>query len=459
MNSTSIDSLKDHYRAARAQILEDFLTFLRFPSISSEPEFTPQVLECSEWVVNYLKNLGFKTEVWPTSGHPALFASHLEAGADQPTLLIYNHYDVQPADPLELWITPPFEPSLRHGEIFARGAQDNKGQCFYVLQAIRLLLERDGTLPINIKLIIEGEEETGSAGLSGILNEKAEQLKADVLAIIDVGIPSMEAPAIPLGVRGIVTMDVEVIGSGIDLHSGHHGGIVYNPIHALAEMLALLRDQNGKISIPGFYDQVKPLSKEEKDRLVDLFDEEGYKKSFGALPTGGEKEFPPHERAGSRPTIEINGIFGGYTGAGFKTVIPSKAHAKLSCRLVPDQDPLEIAELVKEHFKKTAPAGIEVKVKVHPGVGMAVRSDINSRGVQAFTKAYEEVFSKPIGYTYEGGSIPIIHQLMAASRSEVVLAGLGLPDDHIHAPNEHFGLERIEKGCLIVARAIEHLSQ
>lgn len=451
------DTLRKLYKKHEKQALEDFFTFLRFQSISTDPTYSKEVNSCAKWLEKYLQNIGFETELWPTSGHPTLFASYMKAGPNKPTLLIYNHYDVQPIDPLEEWISPPFEPTLRDGQVFARGAQDNKGQCFYVIQALKAILERDRTLPINVKLCIEGEEEMGSVGISGILNKKKKDLKADYLAIVDVGIPSPVTPAVTLGVRGIVTMDVAVQGSTGDLHSGSHGGVAYNPLHALVELLSQLRDKNGKIAVPGFYDDVKKMSEKEKQLLSLDFDIEKYKEMFGIKPTGGEKGLSPLERKWLRPTIEINGISGGYCGNGFKTVIPAKALAKVSCRLVPDQDPKKIGALVAKFLEERAPDGVAVKVQVHHGAGKATRANPNSKIVQAFSQAYQEVFDKPCKNVFEGGSIPIINELASVSTDNVVLMGLGLGDDNIHAPNEHFGLDRFEKGFIIIARTLEIL--
>lgn len=459
MQSQSLERLKELYESNQESTLDAFIEFLKFPSISSEAEYAPHVHACAKWLKEKMEGLGFHTEFWETIGHPVLYGENLNAGNDKPTLLIYNHYDVQPVDPLELWKSPPFEPTIRDGQVYARGAQDNKGQCFYVMQALRLLLEKDGSLPINIKWLIEGEEETGSEGLASILSERKEQLKADYLAIVDLGMPAAHIPAITLGTRGIATFDVTLKGSSVDLHSGSHGGVVFNPIHALVDILSKCRDENGRIAIPGFYDDVRAVDEDEKKRLFLEFDHESYFKAFGAHPTGGETTLSPMERAWTRPTFEINGIHGGYTGDGFKTVIPALAFAKISCRLVPDQDPKKIGSLLAEHLKSLAPEGIEIKVNVHAGSGGACRSNLHSASVKAFSKAYEEVFSKPIKYTYEGGSIPIINALSDASGSEVLLLGLGLPDDYMHAPNEHFGIDRLEKGALIMARGIEFLGE
>lgn len=456
-NLSKIDTLRNYYKKNEQKAIQDYFTFLRFESVSSEPVYKPQLLACADWVVNYLKEIGFKTEVWPTSVHPVIFASYEEAGPEKPTILIYNHYDVQPVDPIEEWTSPPFEPTIRDGEVYARGAQDNKGQCFYTLLALKALKDIHGKFPVNIKLCIEGEEECGSLGLSEILSKKKKDLKADYLAVVDMGIKNPTSPAVTLGVRGIITMDVEARGTKTDLHSGSHGGAVYNPLHALVMIFSKLRDKKGKIKIPGFYSDVEILTEEEKKLIAFDFDEEEYVNTFGTKPTGGEEGFTPLERTWTRPTLEINGLSGGYSGEGFKTVIPAKALAKVSCRLVPNQKPEKIAKKVSTYLEKQAPEGIEIKVKIHEGCGKAVRANPNSKVVQAFSTAYQEVFNKPCSFTYSGGSIPVIEKLSAASQSEVVLMGLGLPGDQIHAPNEHFGLDRIEKGFVIIARTLETL--
>jgi acetylornithine deacetylase/succinyl-diaminopimelate desuccinylase-like protein len=348
---------------------------------------------------------------------------------------------------------------MHEGQIYARGAQDNKGQCFYVLQALKYYKTVVGSLPINIKLIIEGEEECGSHGLLEILPQKAKELKADYLAIVDLGIPNIDTPAITLGIRGLVTMDVKVTGSNTDLHSGSHGGLVFNPLHALTSILGKLRDDSGKITIPGFYDSITPISKEEIERLSLTFDDAGYFKEFETVASGGETAYTPLERNWLRPTLEVNGLWGGYTGSGFKTVIPAQAFAKISCRLVPGQDPATIGKLVAKAIESHAPKGIKVEVDIHAGGGPAVRGTPDSRIVQAVAKAYEETFQKPCKYILEGASIPVVSQLAKTCSAETVLLGLGLPGDKIHAPNEHFGVDRLAKGFEIISRTIQHLRQ
>jgi acetylornithine deacetylase/succinyl-diaminopimelate desuccinylase-like protein len=453
---SSLKSLQDLYKKNKEKALEDFFTFLKFQTVGTDPKFDSELIKCSDWLVDYLKDMGFYVELWKTETHPIIFASHLNAGPSKPTLLIYNHYDVQPVDPLEEWISPPFEPTIRDGQVYARGAQDNKGQLFYVLQALKGLLERDKKLPINIKLIIEGEEESGSVEIGKMIEIKKDALKADYLAVVDVGIPDPATPAVTLGVRGIITMELHVTGSKMDLHSGFHGGIVYNPIHALVGMLAKVRDPSGRITIPGFYEDVADMK--DSDQFNMSFNRKKYEETFGAKANGGENGYTPDERQSMRPTLEINGIYGGYAGPGIKTVIPATAHAKISCRLVPNQDPNKMAKLVSEYFEKNAPEGLEVNIEIFPGGGMASRVSPTSPLVEAFSKAYQEVYNAPCEKKLTGGSIPISTALSNASGASLIFVGLGLSDDAIHSPNEHFGIDRLEKGYLMIARAIENLA-
>lgn len=434
--------------------LKRFFELLSIPSISSESAYSHEVKRCAHWVKDYLDNLGYQTELIETERHPILIASY-NVDPKQKTLLIYNHYDVQPVDPLELWESPPFKPTIRNDEIYARGAQDNKGQLFYVLTALKALKKP----PINIKLIIEGEEECGSKSLHDALPKIGEKLKADYLAIVDLGIPRIDKPAITLGTRGLVTFELKLTGSNSDMHSGMQGGVLFNPIHALVQMLSKARNDAGEITIPGFYDGISPITEKEKSLIDFSFDAAEYKKLFDAEPRGGEQKFPPLERLWLRPTLEVNGIHGGYTADGFKTVIPAQAYAKLSCRLVPGQEPEKIAKTLKEFFIAQAPKGMRVEFTTNPGSGTAARSLPSSKGVQAFAKAISEVFQKPCAFILEGASIPIIPDLAHATGAEPILLGLGLPTDKIHAPNEHFGINRLKMGADIIAKGIHLLKE
>lgn len=439
--------------------LKDFTTFLSFQSVSTDPAYKPELLNCCDWVCDYLKDIGFEVEVWETSGHPTIYAHYLKAGPDKPTLLTYNHYDVQPVDPVEEWSHPPFEPHIENGKVYARGASDNKGQCFYTLLAMKTLLKNEGKLPINVKMVIEGEEEIGSSGLDEILETKKEKLRADYIAIVDSGMNSPTKPAITLGMRGIVTMEVTARGSNSDLHSGMVGGMVFNPIHALVHTFSQIRDpKTGRILIPGFYDQVKTLTPLEKEQLKNGGDPDAFLEPFKAKPTGGERALNAWERVWMQPTLEVNGITGGYTGEGFKTVIPQVAKAKVSCRLVPDQDPKKMGMLVGDALIACAPDGIDITVSILAGSGRAARGNPDSPIVHAFSKAYKEVFNHQPELIYSGGSVPISARLQEVSMGEIVFVGLALATDNFHAPNEHFSIERIDQGCQSMINMLKHLS-
>ncbi|MBL7662721.1 dipeptidase [bacterium] len=451
----SLENLKSAYQSIKKSALDRYFEFIRFESVSSEAEYKDEVLKCADWLDAEVKKLNFKTTFWQTDNYPVLFAENTEAGPTKPTVLLYGHYDVQPVDPLELWESPPFEPTIKGTEVYARGAEDNKGQCSYVLAALEMLQTVHGKYPVNIKLCIEGEEEIGSPGLLKIVSQHARELKADHLLIVDVGLEAADKPAITLGVRGLVTMDVELTGSRGDLHSGANGNLVYNPNRALVEILAKARDEQGKVLVPGFYDKVLPVSADEKALINLEFDQAEYERLVGAKAISGEQPYPLLEAHWLRPTFEINGIGGGYTGSGFKTVIPAKAIAKISCRLVPNQDPWEIGKLVQEFIEKNVPEGIECKVTIRPGVGTAVRSSPHTTVAKVLSRAYEEVLGKSCDCILNGASIPITAELAKASGADILLVGYGLIDDNIHAPNEHFGLGRFENGALTIARALE----
>jgi acetylornithine deacetylase/succinyl-diaminopimelate desuccinylase-like protein len=454
-----IEKYRKIFKDSEKELEAQYFEFLRYPSISADPAFRPELQACAEWLEKWLKNSGFEIEIWNKKDAPVIFAQNLNAGPKAPTVLIYNHYDVQPVDPIDLWESKPFQPTRKGQQIVARGAQDNKGQCFYVISALKALYKENGSLPVNIKLCIEGEEESGSKSLPHLIQEKQKELKADYLLVVDVGMRNPTTPAITLGTRGMASFTVEVTSSHSDLHSGVYGGVVYNPLHALVEIISSLRDANGHITIPGFYESVTVPTADELKCISLNFDEEEFSQQFGSLPTGGEKGFQPLERAWLRPTLEVNGITGGYGGPGTKTVIPAKAIAKLSCRLVPNQDPHVIAERVKRYIESKQVAGVKVTCTVHEGMGKPVRTSPHSAIVQAFSTACEKVYHKKAEYIYDGASIPIIAELAAASDAQVAFFGLGLATDKIHAPNECFSWDRIENGFIIMCDALTELGK
>lgn len=457
MKTISTEQLKKWYRDNQERTMKDFFTFLSFPSISTDPTHEKDSRKCAQWLSEYLTNNGLETEIWETPGLPVVFASHLKAGPNRPTVLIYHHYDVQPVDPLELWHSDPFVPVVRKNQVYARGAVDNKGQCFFSLTALKAIFEMAQSLDINIKVFIEGEEESGGRGTALAIQQKKDLLKADHLLVIDFDIPAPKVPGITLGMRGLVAVDIECVNSSIDLHSGMHGGIALNPNRALASILAQIWDANGKVAIPHFYDDVQTLSKEHLCFVDMSFDKGQYEQSFGVKAYSNEEGYSVRESNWLRPTVEVNGMWGGYMGAGFKTVIPSKAHAKISCRLVPDQDPEKIAQALSAFFKAKAPEGIKISVDLHSGAP-AYRTSFDSPIVKTAALAYEEIFGKSCRYMLCGGSVPIVVDLAAATGADVAMIGMGLADDDIHAPNEHFGLDRLELGYLTVARIIGRLS-
>jgi acetylornithine deacetylase/succinyl-diaminopimelate desuccinylase-like protein len=454
----SLSFCKDFFASRRPDIEKTFREFLHFPSVSADPAALPHIQACARWLASRYKALGCSVELWEETGHPIVYASKRSSRPDAPTVLIYHHYDVQPADPLDEWKSDPFQARIEGQTVYARGAQDDKGQCLFSLFALEALTELD-TLPCHLKFVVEGEEENGSATLTKILPQKREQLKADYAMIIDAGMRHADVPAISLGTRGLVALTVTVQGSKQDLHSGMMGGLAYNPLHALATLLASLRNPDGSIAIPGFYDQVRATTPEELHRLTLTFDEKEYEQEYGQPPTGGEVHYPPQIRNWLRPTLEINGIHGGYGGAGSKTVIPREAMAKISCRLVPDQDPTAIAQLVKEFIITGAPRGVSVNVAIHEGRGKATRTSDTTPGFLALEQAMKAVWGKSPERILDGASIPIIADIEAVSGAEVITWGVGLPSDLIHAPNEHFDFTRIEQGFCTLCLAIAEMGR
>jgi acetylornithine deacetylase/succinyl-diaminopimelate desuccinylase-like protein len=446
-----MNEIVDFIYASRDRHVEELKQYLAIPSISGLPEHAGDVRRCAEYSAAEMARIGLEhVQVIDTPGHPIVYGDWLHAeGA--PTVLIYGHYDVQPVDPLDLWETPPFEPSVRDGNIYARGAVDDKGQVFVHLKAIEAHLQKAGRLPINVKVVLEGEEEVGSENLAPYIRANAAALACDAVVISDTEMFDRGVPSICYGLRGLAYMQVDLRGTKGDLHSGSFGGAVANPANVLAHLIAQLKDKSGHIKIPGFYDDVRALREEERAEFKRLpFDEVGYKKMLGAPRLAGEKEYSVIERTWARPTLDVNGLLSGFTGEGAKTVIPAVAMAKISMRLVPDQEPEKIAALFEAFVKKIAPKSVEVKVTSLHG-GKAWMTDFDNPYVAAAGRAIEKGFGKRPVFTREGGSIPIVADFQDVLKAPVVLFGFGLPDDATHAPNEKFTLDQFFKGVLASA--------
>jgi len=454
---SSLGALKKWMETYRATVREDYFHFLRFKSISTDPSYANDLRACAEWLKSYIaKNTNMHAEVIETEGYPLVYAEDMRAGPDAPTILVYGHYDVQPVDPLGLWQSDPFEPTERNGKIYARGAVDDKGQVFFAVTALKAWKELGKELRVNLKFCIEGEEESASHGLSKSLPKLKSKLKADTILVIDFDQFDEKVPALTFGARGLMAFEVTLTGSKGDLHSGAHGGMAFNPNRALVELLSKVWDDQGRIQIEGFYDDVVELSEEEKRLYSFHYEKESYSKEFGIDAIGGERGRTLADNNGFRPTFEINGMSGGYTGIGFKTVIPANASAKISCRLVPNQAPKRIFELVSSFLKKQVEPGIKIQI-TNLGGEAAFRGNPNCALAKAVALAATEVTGKPCKNLMCGGSIPIIASMVKNLGVEVVGMGYGLATDDIHAPNEHFDMGRFEKGFLTLGRALELL--
>lgn len=440
-----MQNIKEYVEANKQRFLDELFELLRFPSVSADQKYAGDVRKTADFVAQKLRDAGAdKVEVCETAGHPIVYGEKM-VDPSKPTVLVYGHYDVQPADPLELWETPPFEPTVRDGKIYARGACDDKGQFYMHVKAFELMLKK-GELPTNIKFMIEGEEEVGSSNLGIFVKANKERLKADVVLISDTAMISLENPSLETGLRGLSYLEVEVIGPNRDLHSGVYGGAVANPATILAKMIASLHDENNHVTIPGFYDDVAVLSDAERKALNEApYDEEEYKKDLGVKALWGEKGYTTIERTGIRPTLEVNGIWGGYIGEGAKTVLPSKANAKISMRLVPNQQSDAITQLFMDHFRKIAPDYVTVKVSPHHG-GEPVVTPTDSIAYKAAEKAIEESFGKKPIPTRGGGSIPIVALFEKELEVKTVLFGFGLDSDNLHSPNEKYDIANYFKG-------------
>ena len=448
----------------KQRFLDELIELLKIASISADPAYNQDVLNCADAVAKHLANAGAdQVEICETKGYPVVYGEKI-INPELPTVLVYGHYDVQPADPLELWESGPFEPVVKktelhpEGAIFARGSADDKGQFFMHVKAFEAMMKTN-SLPCNIKFIIEGEEEVGSVSLAGFLEENKEKLSCDVILISDTHIYSNEQPTVTTGLRGLSYMEVEIEGPNRDLHSGLYGGAVPNPINVLAEMIAKLHDEEGRITIDGFYDNVEIVSAEDRAEMNKLKDNpEEFKKSIGLSGVEGETGYTTLERTSIRPTLDVNGIWGGYTGEGAKTVIPSKAFAKISMRLVPYQTDEEITEKFTKYFEKIAPTSVKVKVTPHHG-GMPYVLQSNTKEFQAAKKAMEKAFGKEVLPYRSGGSIPITSLFEKILGAKSVLMGFGLDSDAIHSPNEHYGLYNFYKGIESIPYFFEFYTQ
>ncbi|MDL5512631.1 dipeptidase [Arenibacter sp. M-2] len=435
----------------KERFINELIHLLKIPSVSADPAYSQDVINASEAVKASLLEAGCDTaEICETNGYPIVYGEKI-INPELPTVLVYGHYDVQPADPIDLWNSPPFEPVIKptdvhpEGAIFARGACDDKGQMYMHVKALEFMVQTN-QLPCNVKFMIEGEEEVGSENLGTFVAENKEKLANDIILISDTGMIANNVPSITTGLRGLSYVEVEVTGPNRDLHSGLYGGAVANPINVLTKMIASLHDENNHITIPGFYDKVEELSMEERAEMAKApFSLENYKRALDIKAVYGEKGYTTNERNSIRPTLDVNGIWGGYTGAGAKTVIPSKAYAKISMRLVPHQDWKEITELFKTHFESLAPDGVTIKVTPHHG-GQGYVTPIDNNAYKAASKAYETTFGKTPIPQRSGGSIPIVSLFEKELKSKTILMGFGLDSDAIHSPNEHFGVWNYLKG-------------
>jgi acetylornithine deacetylase/succinyl-diaminopimelate desuccinylase-like protein len=445
--------------ARRDSFVRELAAWVRIPSVSSDPTHAADVRRSAEHLAAELRRLGAgRVAIWPTPVHPAVFAEWLGAPG-KPTLLVYGHHDVQPVDPLNEWTSPPFEPSIREGRLWGRGVVDDKGQVHIHAKAIEAFVATAGRLPINLKMIVEGEEEIGSTHLDGLLRERAEDLAADFVCVSDTAMFGRGIPSLCVGLRGLAYLEVIVDGPRGDLHSGSFGGGIMNPLNALAKMIASLHDDEGRVAVPGFYDRVRPLTLEERAQIAALpFDEAGWLASTGAPGAWGERGYSTLERIWARPTLDCCGIGGGFQGEGAKTILPARARAKLSCRLVPDQEPDDITERLSEHLRRIAPAGVRVRVEPLHG-GRPYLAPTDHPVYEVAKRAFSKAFGKETVLMREGGSIPFVRTIADATGKPCLLMGFGQPDENAHAPNEWLDLENYHLGIKSAAYLYDEIAR
>jgi acetylornithine deacetylase/succinyl-diaminopimelate desuccinylase-like protein len=455
----SSDAARAYARANGERFQQELFEMLRIPGIAGDPAYAGEVRRMAEWLAAHLREVGLEeARVLPTAGHPVVYGEWLGAGPDAPTALIYGHYDVQPAAMEDGWRTPPFEPVVKDGIVYARGASDDKGQLFIQVKALESYLKSGGAAPVNVKLLLEGEEEIGSPNLPAFIHANPDLLKADVCIISDSDMAAIEEPAITHGLRGMTYLEVEVQGPKEDLHSGAWGGATHNPAVALVEILARLYNPDGTVAVPGFYDAVAPLTAEERAMIArNPLSEKQFEEATGAPAAWGDASFTIRERITARPTLDINGIWGGYSGPGPKTIIPAKAAAKLSSRLVANQDPEVIYRLLKERIESLAPPTVTVNVKlVTTGRPALIPFDLPE--MQAAVRAYEEGWGRTPQFTRTGGSIPLVAELYSLMQCPAVMMGYGLESDGAHSPNEHYSLEMFQRGIQTAIIYLEELA-
>jgi len=453
-----MDNVIDYINVNRDRYVDELKGLLAIASISALPEHAADVKRCADWCADHMRHIGLQNvRLIDTPGNPVVYGERLDApGA--PTILFYGHYDVQPVDPLDLWHSPPFDATVRDGELYARGAADDKGQVFMHFKAIEAHLSQNGRLPLNMKLFLEGEEEVGSVHLDDFIRSHKEELKADVVVISDTSMFDRGVPSICYGLRGLVYCQIDLRGSSTDLHSGVFGGAVANPAFVLAQMIAQMKDRGGRIKVPGFYDDVRPLEEWERQAWAQLpFNEKKYRKDFGIPKLLGESGYSTMERTWARPTLEVNGLLSGFTGEGAKTVLPAVAMAKISMRLVPNQDPEKIADLFESYVRKITPKTMELTfTRMHGGKPWMASYD--SPYIQAAARAIERGFGRKPVFTREGGSIPVVSTFQEELGVPSVLFGVGLPDENAHAPNEKLDLGNFQNGVIAAAYLYEEIA-
>lgn len=454
-----MNNTKKYFESNKTRFQQELADWLRIPSISTLKANKQEIQKSAMLLKKYLIKAGLQgARLIETKGNPLVYAEKI-INDNLPTILVYGHYDVQPVDPLDLWTHPPFDPTIKQNKIYARGASDDKGQVFTHIKAFEML-HATSSIPCNIKFLIEGEEEVGSKGLYDFLQEKKnlELIKADVVAVSDTSITSMKQPSIPITLRGITALQIKVQGPKRDLHSGVYGGAINNPLQVLSTLLSSLKDKNGRVTIPGFYDKVIAFSDEERKKINHGFDLEKYKEELGVSDVSGESGYTALECVGIRPALDINGMWGGYTEEGVKTVLPACAYANISMRLVADQDPMQIAQACKDYFMSLVPKSVHAEITICPGGSKAFRTPSNASSLQAASDAFKQVWGKVPVFTHEGGSIPILSKLQEVLGVDVVLLGFGLGSDNIHSPDEHFGLNNLYLGIETVVAFYENVA-